>query len=181
MITARDLLGGEPVTHQCEGQVALFVGNKKQYDTSQGGPRTCEIYVTPSRLLFFHELPIGWWGHDYDVTQMESVEAGADKTLSVRVEGHRARIELDSTAERDALQTALKEMQAGIPAEPAVSDDRLAMEAKVRTLRKLLHDGKLSQAEYDEQAIQLLGLGASAGAAAEALAQPLVRKRMWRR
>jgi hypothetical protein len=180
IITARELLGGEPVVYQAEGHVALMAKNKKQHDTSEQGPRTCQIYVTPSRLLLFHELPLGWWGHDYEFGQIESVDTGSNHTLVIRATDHSARVQLATGTERDALQTALKEAQAGIQTEAAVSDDRLAAEARVRTLRKLLEDGKLTQDEYDHQAIQLLGLGAPPPSGAED-AEPPPRKRIWRR
>jgi hypothetical protein len=152
-------LSGEPVIHQSEGRVSLFVKTKKHHDTGEQGPRPCQIYVTPSRLLLFHELAYGWWGHDYGFEQIEGVEKGTANILTLTARDHDARIELSSATERDSLATALAEAKAGAEPVPVTSDDRLAAEAKVRALRKLVERGKLSQAEYDEQAIQLLGLG----------------------
>ena len=172
-------MGGEPVTHQSQGHVALYVKDEKQHDTSHNGPRACEIYVTPSRLLLFHEQPIGWWGHDYAFGDIQGLEAQADKALMVKAGSHDARIELATMVERDALQGALKEAQTGAESVAAVSDDKLAAEAKVRTLRKLLEDGKITQDEYDHQAIQLLGLGTKPGASEEE--QAPIKKSFWRR
>jgi len=151
-------LGGEPVTHRADARVVLFTRNKTHHDTDDHGPNRCEVYVTPSRLLLFHELAFGWWGHDYSFDQVEDL-AKDGKTLTVRAHGHSARIELTSAAERDALYTALTDARAGIEPVAVTSEDRLAAEAKVRALRRLLDAGKLSQAEYDEKAIELLGIG----------------------
>jgi hypothetical protein len=170
IITARDLLGGEPVTHRSEARVVLFTRNKTHHDTDDHGPRRCEVYVTPSRLLLFHELAFGWWGHDYAFEQFEDLEKDG-KTLTLRTHGHSARIELPSAAERDALYTALTDARAGVEPVAVTSDDRLAAEAKVRALRKLLDEGKLSQAEYDEKAIELLGIGGGSTPSSEPSAE----------
>jgi hypothetical protein len=161
MITATEMLGGEPVVDETEARVVLYTGKTTHHDTGVHGPEECQVLLTPSRLLLFHEQMFGWWGHDYSYEQIKEVKKDGNKSVILETDGHSARLDVRSPAERDSFVAALNQRMAEAEPVPVTPEERQAAEAKVRALRRLLDAGKLTQSEYDDKAIELLGLGSS--------------------
>jgi hypothetical protein len=103
----------------------------------------------------------GWWGHDYSYEQIKEVKKDGNKSVILETDGHSARLDARSPAERDSFVAALNQRMAEAEPVPVTPEERQAAEAKVRALRRLLDAGKLTQSEYDDKAIELLGLGSS--------------------